>query len=35
MGEVRDVMSWVRCEDARGNEMGFVRKVMRWGRCER
>jgi len=35
MGEVRDVMRWVRCDDARDNEMGVVRKVMRWVRYER
>ena len=35
MGEVRDVIRWVRCEDARCNEKGVVRKVMRWVWCER
>jgi len=35
MSEAREVMRWVKCEYARGNEMGEVRKLMRWVRCER
>jgi len=30
MGEMRQVVRWVRCEDMRSNEMGEVRDIMRW-----